>query len=115
MDDLISTVFETMEDAFVSAVLGIVVSAIYAGAIKMLELTPLMKILFVGVFAMVDIIGLFATASEGLNSPLGYLIARLIGYVFAIWLLLNADLPATMAFANLIILLIAFVIRLKYE
>jgi len=115
MDDPISTVFETIEEAFVSAVFGIVVSAIYAVMITTLELTPWMKFFFVGTFAMVDIIGLFATASEGLNSPLGYLIARLIGYVFAIWLLLNADLPATMAFANLIILLIAFVIRLKYE
>lgn len=115
MSDFISTIIETIEETFGGAVVGIVVSAIYIALITTLELTLWMKILFVGMFAMFDLAGLFATFSEGLNSPLGYLIARVIGYLIAIWLLLNAGLPATMAFVNLIILLIAFVIRLQYE
>ncbi|WP_461865061.1 hypothetical protein [Thermococcus sp.] len=115
MDNPASVISDTVGEVLVGAIIGVVVSAVYAVMLSTLEFSFMMKVLFVGIFAMVDIVGLFETAAEGLTAPMSYLIFRFAGYALAIMLLLEAGLPATMAFINLLILLIASVIRIKYE
>ncbi|WP_297090878.1 hypothetical protein [Thermococcus sp.] len=117
MDNPFSVVGDTVGEVLVGTVLGIAVSAIYAVLITLFpSSTPgWIRLLFVSIFALADIASILATAGEGFTAPACYVLARIGGYLFAIWILLQGNLPMTSALINLLILLGAFVLRLNYE
>lgn len=114
MDNPFPVVGGTVKEVLTGAVLGLFISAIYT-TIVLTGTAGWMILLFVSVFALADIASVFATANEALNASVGYVLARIGGYLFAIWILLQANLSITSAAVNLLVLLGAFVLRLSYE
>ena len=115
MDNPFSVIGDTVGEALTGAIVGLVVSVIYAGIVSAGGISGWGKLLFVGVFALADIAGVFAIANEALNASAGYVFVRIVGYLFTIMILLQANLPITSAAVNLLVLLGAFVLRLNYE
>jgi len=110
MGDPFSEFADTIRDALIGAVLGVMFSVFYKVALQ-LGMSP---VLIVTVSAMADIASILSLTQESLNIPIVYLIIRIFGYIFAISILRNSGLPILPVVINLTIVMAALILRLYY-